>query len=158
MKVVIIRGLTGSGKTTLLNEIVKSFHFEKVEVDDIKRKKYGTTERCTPNQDFPEAGRIAKKLVDDGNNVVIEETFTDLDHIALFKKGFDDLDNHDITYIQLKTSLQSAKKRKVGILNPSLIETIYKERATPISGELIYDTDSTNIDKIISDLKHILSN
>jgi len=159
MKIAIIRGLTGSGKTTLLNEIVTRFNYEKVEIDDLKRAKYDTTEKCNPEDDFPEAGRKAKKLADQGKNVVIEEPFTELRHLELFKKGFNDIDKYDVTYIFLETSLQTALKRKEGILKPELVKAIYnaKNKVASIKGEHIFNTDEVNIDTIVSSIEDKLN-
>jgi len=153
MKVIIIRGLTGAGKTELLNKIVETYHFKKVEADDYKRKKYGTTERFDAVNDLPEVGKIAKSLVDQGNNVVIEETFTDLKHIDFFKKGFEEFDSHEVTYIYLKCSLETALKRKKDSVKASTIKSAYKEVTDPILGQLEYDTDTISTDSILTDLK-----
>lgn len=158
MNIIIIRGLTGTGKTTLLREIVSKFNFEKVEIDDIKREKYNTTEKCNPEEDYPEAGKRTKELVNSDKNVVIEEPFTDLKHIDLFKQGFDEIDKHNIIYIFLKTSLSTAIERKKGILNPHLVKAIYTAdiKVDQISGELIFDTDKIGTEEIIKKLEKIL--
>ena len=154
MKIVIIRGLTGSGKTTLVNAIVTNFDYEKVEIDDIKRAKYGTTEKCNPKDDFPEAGRHAKELADQGKNVVIEEAFTDISHIELFKEGFQDIDKHEVIFIFLNTSLETALIRKEGVLRPHLIKTIYNTvtEVDSIEGEFVFNTDEVEIREMVSSL------
>lgn len=150
--IIIIRGLTGAGKTTLLNKITETFDFQKYEVDDFKRKKYNTTESFNTLTDLPVVGKLAKEIVDNGNNLVIEETFTDLNHIELFKQGFTDLDKHQVIYIYLKCSVETAIERKKDVIRISTINSAYKELADPIDGQFEFNTDEFSIDQIINEI------
>ena len=70
---VLIRGLTGTGKSALLNHLIgrDDLNIKKLEVDDIKRKKYGTTTRCNPKVDSQDAGKQAREILRNGFSVAI---------------------------------------------------------------------------------------
>jgi len=98
-------------------------------------------------------------LADQGKNVVIEEPFTELRHLELFKKGFNDIEKYDVIFIFLETSLQTAIKRKKDRLKPELVKAIYnsKNKAASINGEHIFNTDEVNIDTIVSRIEDKLN-
>ena len=58
-KLLILRGITGAGKTTVGKRfLAPPYAWTVRELDDLKILKHGTTERCTPQEAFPEFGRL----------------------------------------------------------------------------------------------------
>jgi predicted kinase len=159
MKLIILRGKIGSGKTTLQNLIVKTFHFEKVEIDEIKIRKYGTTKTCVPSVDFKEAGLLAKRLLLDGHNVVVEEAFLQLGHIQFLLEGLENV-KPSIIYIRLECSEPTAMNRKIGTLDLDK-HTILGQLGRPvdnIDGELLFNTDISTSENIIEAIRDRLTN
>ena len=73
MKIILIMGLPGSGKTTLANELAPMINAKRLNADEVRKE--------ANDWDFSEEGRqrqakrmaeFAKKLKDDGNNVVAD--------------------------------------------------------------------------------------
>jgi len=73
MKIILIMGLPGSGKTTLANELAPTLNAKRLNADEVRKE--------ANDWDFSEAGRIrqakrmanlAKKLKDEGNNVIAD--------------------------------------------------------------------------------------
>lgn len=156
MNLIILRGKTGSGKTTLLNEIKNKFNYESILIDDIKNEKYGKTTKCNINEDFPEAGKRAKKLMDIGHNVIVEEAFLDNEHIELFKNGLNGIENYKIIYIRLETSIKTAIERKEGKLNKTIVENQYSRKTDDIKGEHIFNTEEKTLDDIVEKISNLL--
>jgi predicted kinase len=155
MKLIILRGKTGSGKSTLQNLIVGELNYVKVEIDEIKVRKYGTTTRCNPPIDFKEAGLIAKGLLTNGHNVVVEEAFLELSHIQYFLRGLENL-TPSIFYVRLECSEETSMNRKRGILDDRVVHSQHLRSVEDIDGELIFNTDKSTVeDTLQSILRHV---
>lgn len=152
MRLIILRGKTGSGKSTLQDLIVKTFHYEKVEIDEIKIKKYGTTTQCNPAVDFKEAGLLAKGLLLNGHNVVVEEAFLEQTHIQYLLQGLENV-VPSTTYIRLECSEPTAMTRKSGTLNNRTIQFQHGRPIENIDGELIFNTDNSTSEDIIEAIR-----
>jgi predicted kinase len=82
---IVLRGTVGAGKTTVAEKLINTNgNMRIIEVDDIKKKKYGSTMECNPEEDFKEAGIQAKKLLDQGHDVVVIEPFCEAFHYQYF--------------------------------------------------------------------------
>lgn len=152
MRLIILRGKTGSGKSTLQDLIVKTFQYKKVEIDEIKIKKYGTTTQCNPAVDFKEAGLIAKGLLLNGHNVVVEEAFLEKAHVDYLLQGLENLATLTI-YIRLECSEPTAMTRKSETLNNRTIQFQYGRPIDNIDGELIFNTDNSTSEDIIEEIR-----
>lgn len=152
MKLIILRGKTGSGKSTLQDLIVSTFQYKKVVIDDIKMKKYGTTAQCKPEIDFKEAGSIARELLLNGHNVIVEEAFLEQTHLSYFLQGLEN-ETPSIIYIRLECSESTAMTRKLGILNTQTINFQHSRPVDNIDGELIFNTDTLTSGNILDAIR-----
>jgi predicted kinase len=152
MNLIILRGKTGTGKSSLQNAIVETFKFTKVEIDEIKIKKYGTTTICKPPIDFKEAGSLAEEYLLSGQNVIVEEAFLSKQHIQYLLQGFKN-SQPAIIYIRLECSKETALKRKSDILNSETINFQHRRPIESIEGELTFDTDKLSTKDIINAIR-----
>lgn len=144
-KLIVLRGSVGSGKTAVANQmrsIVPALVI--VEADDIKLSRYGTTVRCEPSSVFPETGSKARRYLDQGIDVVVVEPFVERSHYLLMLQGAN-LSEEDpgVMPIWLNCTVNTALKRKVGVLNERIIREQFQRyvgRHQPIN-ELVLDTD-----------------
>lgn len=111
---LLLRGVCGSGKSTVALRV--SEHFDNscvMELDDVKLRKYGTTEKCVPNVDFEEFGRDVATALKSRKFVVAVEAFVDKFHIDLFLKGLKmDIPSEEISVVWLECSADIAVQRK----------------------------------------------
>lgn len=157
---VLVRGLTGTGKSLLSNHLIdrNNLNITKLEIDDIKRRKYGTTTKCKPEVDFQEAGAQAAELLKKGINVIVEEAFCTKAHIGFFLKGANiNISDPKLLVIRLKCSVETSIKRKKGQLDPQIIRGQYSRIVEDIENEIVFDTENYSIkeiaDKIIKRIK-----
>jgi broad-specificity NMP kinase len=152
---VLIRGLTGTGKSTLSEHLAarKSLCINKLEIDDIKIRKYGNTRWCIPEVDFPEAGKQAKELLKNDINVVVEEAFCTKNHIELFLRGTQmDISNPKLLVVRLECSLGTAIKRKRGQLDDQTVRGQYCRVVEDVENEIVFDTESCSIKEMANDI------
>ncbi len=148
---VLIRGLTGTGKSTLLDHVVDKddLNMEKLEIDEIKTKKYGTTTKCCPQVDFPEAGREARRLLEKGFDVVVAEAFCSRSHIDYFLSGAKmSVSDPELLIVRLECSIETAMQRKKGQLDPQTIRQQYARSFENIEGEMVVDSEKCRTEQI----------
>lgn len=148
---VLIRGLTGTGKSTLLDHVAHrdDLNMKKLEIDEIKRKKHGTTTKCDPQVDFPEAGRKARGLLGKGFGVVVEEAFCNRIHIGYFLSGAKmSISDPGLLIVRLECSIETAMSRKKGQLGPQAIRQQYGRPFEDIEGEMVVDSERYRTEEI----------
>lgn len=122
-----------------------------VEVDDIKRERYGGTEYCDPGHDFPEAGRRVKAHVEKGFKTIGVEAFCERAHVQDFLRGTGHaLHSPWVSFVWLRCSLETSIRRKAGEISESVIRMQhkrYERRYRPV-GELEVETDELTSDDI----------
>src|SRR5262245_10034835 len=86
--VLLLRGTTGSGKTSTA-QWMQAVHptIDVIEVDDIKLQRHQSVELCQPDEDFPEAGRRARRSIDEGRATIVVETFCEKEHLVAVLKA-----------------------------------------------------------------------
>ncbi len=96
-------------------------------MDEIKRERYGTTERCIPDKDFPEAGRRASQALDGADRVVVVEAFADEKHIELVRRQLpkDAREEHFLFWCE--PSIGEGRKR--GEIDPSMVSSQFQRFA-----------------------------
>ena len=148
---VLIRGLTGSGKSTLLDHLVSrdDLNMKKLEIDEIKIKTYGTTTKCNPQVDFPEAGHKAKGLLEKGFGVAAGEAFCSRTHIDYFLSGAKvSVSDPRLLIVTLECSLETAICRKKGQLGLQAIRQQYRRPFESIEGEMVIDSEKYRSEEI----------
>lgn len=156
---VVLRGLTGSGKTETLKQLCRDdrLNLVPVEIDEIKRDRYGTTTRCVPHEDFPEAGRRARELMEREHNVVAEEAFACRQHIDLFLESAGvRLGDPRLLVFRLKCSEKTAQQRKLGALSRADVAGQYRRPVDDLPGEYVIDADARSPTEVVGEIAHIL--
>lgn len=148
---VLIRGLTGTGKSALLDHMVNrdDLNVKKLEIDEIKMKKYGTTTKCNPQVDFREAGREARELLGKGFGVVVAEAFCNAAHIDYFLSGAKmSVSDPGLLIVRLECSIETAMHRKKRQLDPQTIRQQYRRPFENMEGEMVVDSEKHCIAEI----------
>jgi len=158
---LILGGAVGSGKSSVARGIARSQSSVRiVEVDDIKRDKYGTTACCVESVDFPAAGRAAMAHLGRGHDTIVVEAFCDARHFdwVLGEAGLD-LSSPDVTVVWLECALRTSLDRKCG---PELPEHViwgehkrYAVRHRAVE-ECTLRTDDLSIPQIVEQILVIL--
>lgn len=157
---VLVRGLTGTGKSALLSHLIgrNDLNIKKLEIDDMKTKKYGTTTRCDPKVDFQDAGEKAREILKNGFSVAVAEAFCPRTHIDYFLQGAEmNISDPKLLVVRLECSRNTAMERKKGELDPQIIRGQYYRIVEDIENEIVFDTENCSIkeiaDKIIKRIK-----
>jgi hypothetical protein len=111
---VLLRGTMGAGKTAVARGVAAlGTTVAVIEIDEIKCRKYGTTARCCPESDFPEAGCEAKKEMDRGYNAIVVEPLCEQSHVELVLRAAGvNISSPNVIYIWLECALDTAFQRK----------------------------------------------
>jgi len=124
-------------------------NIRKIEIDEIKRQKYGTTAKCRPEVDFEEAGKQAAEFLRNGINVAVEEAFCDKAHIDFALKGANmDASDPRLLIIRLECSVGTAMERKKEQLDPRIVGEQYCRVVEDVEDEIAFDTEEYCIEEI----------
>ncbi len=148
---VLVRGLTGTGKSTLVDHVTSrnDLNMRKLEIDEIKKRKYGNTTECNPQVDFREAGREARGLLVEGYGVAVEEAFCSMEHIGYFLSGAKvSVSDRELLIVRLKCSIKTAVQRKKEQLDPQTIRQQYGRSFENIEGEMVFDSEKCHPEQI----------
>lgn len=153
---VILRGVIGAGKTSVARAIQCLRHDVKiVDVDDSKVRYYGTTEKCNPRRDFPEAGRQARGYLEDGFHTFIIEAFAEKTFVDLsVNETGRNLGDANVVTVWLSCELKTSLQRKGDTVSESMIRhqhARYSGRYRP-QGEIVVHTDSLTLDDVAQEL------
>lgn len=152
-KLIVLRGITGAGKTTLGERLRTSLgDCVVLELDDVKRQRYGTTMRCEPPTDFPEFGRSVNRQLSDGKTVVAVEAFIDRQHLDWFLEGVGWSESDPrIRYVWLECSRQESVVRKADVLTEAQVAGQHGRLPGRhrIAGELTINTDDLRPDEVL---------
>ena len=158
-ELLLLRGAMGAGKTSTAAKLrERSPQLVIIEIDDIKIRKYGTTEKCDPAVDFKEAGAQAKVAMESGKDVVVIEPLCEqqdidfvLDGAALSKESL------HIASVWLHCSLEIAIVRKGQSHETSVIESQHRRYASRVrlKNEVIIHTDTISVDEVVAQLQTI---
>jgi len=79
---MVLRGALGAGKSSIAAQVIfANPSVRVVEVDDVKRRSHGTTEKST-RADYVQAGVAARKFLDAGHDTLLVEAFVDQRHLS----------------------------------------------------------------------------
>jgi shikimate kinase len=158
---LILGGATGSGKSSVAHAIARSLqNVRVVEVDDIKRGKYGNTVHCVESDDFPAAGRNAKAYLDQGYDTIVVEAFCDARNFdLLLGEVGHDLYSPDVTVVWLECTLRTSLDRKCSseIPEPAIRDqhARYVKRYRTV-GEHTLSTDDLTISQVVEQILDVL--
>jgi shikimate kinase len=157
---VVLRGAVGAGKTCVARTIKDLRNDVKiVDVDDSKVRRYGTSERCNPDHDFPEAGRRARTLLDRGFHTFVIEAFAEKGYVDLcMKETGRKLSDTNVAIVWLSCALETSLKRKRGEIAEGVIRyqhKRYRRRYRP-AGEIEIETDHVDADDVVRALLRVL--
>ncbi|GIW78881.1 MAG: hypothetical protein KatS3mg105_0688 [Gemmatales bacterium] len=150
LRLVFLGGTVGAGKTAVASSLQKRQpDVDVIDVDEMKRQHYGTTEVCLPDLDFAEAGYRAGRR-HQPNVAIIVEPVCEREHFRsiLDAAGLHE-DDPNVRYVWLECSLATALERKKGVLDPGAIKAQYArypQRFRP-RGECVIITDNLTIDQ-----------
>jgi adenylylsulfate kinase-like enzyme len=154
---IVLRGTVGAGKTTVAEELMDTNDNMRImEVDDIKIRKYGSTMECNPEEDFREAGIQAKKLLDQGHDVVVIEPFCEALHYQYFLASAQlPEDSEYVIPIWLDCDLANSLSRKKQEIPEQMIRLLhqwYPKRYIP-EDELHINTDNISKEEVVATIK-----
>lgn len=157
---MILRGAVGAGKTSVgraIRDLRKDVKI--VDVDDSKVLRYGTSERCNPYHDFPEAGRRARTMLDRGFHTFVIEAFAEKVYVDLcMNETGRELGDTNVAIVWLSCALETSLKRKCGEISEGVIRyqhKLYRSRYRP-AGEIEIETDHVDADDVVRALLRVL--
>lgn len=153
---LILRGAMGAGKTSVANELSAIVPgIELIEIDEIKMRKYGTSKRCRPNVDFPEAGRIAQEALDQGRHAIVIEPLCKKRHLAdVLQTAGRSEQSDDVSIVWLGCSVETALNRKRDSYKESVIRSQHEryESRYCSQDEEVISTDDTTVLQVAAQL------
>ena len=139
---ILISGPCGAGKTSVADELSRLLGCRIVEVDDVKRERYGTTEKSAPG-DFTEAGRRARDVLAEDGRAIVVEAFGEEHWVELVRRELPD--NTVVRNVYLWCDEGEAIRRKAGTLSPGVVRHQFRRFPGPsFSGRISIDTTSRN--------------
>ena len=122
-----------------------------IEVDELKIRQYGTSEKCYPSRDFPAAGRQAREFLNSGFHSFIIEAFAEKHCIDLcIKETGREFGDRGVFTVWLSCGLPTSLERKGGELSERTIRTQharYAGRFRP-KREIEMATDQLQVDGV----------
>lgn len=113
-RLLLMRGTIGSGKTSVATRIETLVPaVSVVEVDHIKRRRYGTSLFCLPAVDFVAAGKTARQSMGAGRDTIVVESFCQQQHLdwVLTAAGLA-LEAPNVSLVWLDCDLATSLQRK----------------------------------------------
>jgi len=151
-RVLLLRGTIGAGKSCVARWIGASRPKVKViEVDDIKARKYGATDRCDETVDFPEAGRMANEEILAGHDVIVVEAFCDRRHLEWVLGPMNlRLKSPGVGAAWLECDLGTSFARKTHALSREVIQFQHQRRESRfrLLTEPVVSTDALTVEQV----------
>ena len=155
---LLLRGAMGAGKSSVA--LTLQTYIDKlivIEIDAIKKEKYGTTEICNPKIDFEEAGIQAKKALKNGYHVIVVETLCEKQHVEYLLNGaglLDGIYDTSLSFAWLGCSVKTALRRNKTRFYPQTVKHQHRRYTTCIryENELVIRTDRLSI----TDVSHLV--
>jgi|GEM_PF-2473743 len=155
-KLLILRGITGAGKTTVGKRLLTApYEWTVRELDDLKLLRHGTTERCTPQEAFPEFGRQVRADLDAGYDVVAIEAFVDKQHIDWFLSSAGrSLNDPEVYCVWMECDVVSSLGRKQNVLTQQVVRAQHRRLPNRyrVSGELKIVTTKKSPDVVLAEI------
>jgi len=152
MTLVILRGLTGSGKNTVATILAKRYtRIVEVGIDKI-REKNATESYC-----FPEAGRRAKCLLEEGVTVIVHDAFDNQKHVEMFLEptGLSLADNSVYVFRLQCTkgeAIERNSRKTDHEVQPWQTEQEYRKVVEKLPGEVIILTSNKSACQVADDI------
>lgn len=153
MTLIILRGLTGSGKSTVAGKLLERHSgIVEIGIDSIRNKENATESYC-----FPEAGRRAKKALDDGVTVIVHDAFDNGRHVDMFLQPTGlSLEEESVFVFRLECTKEEALERN--LKKPDLevkrwqTEQQYEKTVAKLPGEVIISTSEKSADQVVDEI------
>jgi len=153
MALVILRGLTGSGKSTVATILAKRYtRIVEIGIDKIRNNENATESYC-----FPEAGRRAKRLLEEGVTVIVHDAFDNQKHVEMFLEptGLSLADN-SVYVFRLQCTKGEAMERNSRKTDPEIkpwqTEQEYRKVVEKLPGEVIILTSNKSACQVADDI------
>jgi hypothetical protein len=147
-----LRGAIGSGKSSVAARIkALTPSVDIIEVDDVKRRKYGTSTRCNPPIDFPEAGRQAKLSLIAGRDAIVVEPLCEREHVLWVVGGAGlEMGSADLRAVWLDCDLKTSLERKADGLPAAVIRQQHDRYASrfKIPGECVISSVAVPVNMV----------
>ncbi len=157
---LILRGATGAGKSSVGLAIARLRPAMRViEIDDLKRAKYGSAATCVPAVDYPLAGAGARKLLDQGIDTIVIEPLWNRWHLRSVLTGAGlFLKSNNVIVVWLECSLAVAIERKRGRVDALTVAQHhqYVSSRDHVPKETVIDTEDHSVEEIAAMILRLL--
>ena len=145
-QLILLGGSPGTGKTTIARAFASKFdNWDVVEVDEIKVERHGTAAQ-SDRDDFSEAGRRSRTILDGGRSVILVEFFNREELVAasLEPTGLA-IGSAAVFSCWLSCHVDEAVRRKRGSLDESVVRGAHAAAAARQAHphEVVIDTTSS---------------
>jgi hypothetical protein len=157
---LILRGAIGSGKTSAGAELLRRRpSLAVIEVDELKRYRYGTTGTCVPHLEFPEAGRLTRDALDAGRHAILIEPLCDEEHVRLvLAAAAREEGSKDVSFAWLECTIDTALARTASLFAPDVVAAQFARYATRHRprGERVIATDRLSVAQVADALQALI--